>query len=776
MEVVVNKYYKTLELDKIFNLIKKHTILDKSDEQLDKNELLNNIEEIQYALDEVDEGTILIQRMGRFPLYFNSDIKFLLDKVKKQGVLTADELLQIGNLLDSIKENYIYLDKLDNAEIEVEFFNQKILSMIYNKNLNLDIKKIINSYGEINDDASATLKSLRRKQIELESSIQKQLQIIINKNANKLTQNIVSIRNNRYVIPVKVDFKNTFKGIIHDQSASGETVFIEPAIINNINNNLNQAKEQEKREIYRILSEISYKINDNYDDLLYAYETFVYLDIVFAKAQYALNINANKPNINDVGIVDLLNCRHPLLNVEEVVSNNINIGSYKGIIITGPNTGGKTVLLKTIGLLSLMVKAGILIPADSNSNINIFEDVYADIGDEQSIDQNLSTFSSHLKNIVNIIDLVNDKSLVLLDELGSGTDPSEGSSLAISIFDYLINKDCLVIATSHYSELKIHAYNSENILNASVEFDEKTLNPTYKLLMGVPGMSNALKIAKNLGLKEEIIDKANAYAYKKSDNLNIALDKLIKQEHQLEAKIKAFHKQKEILDEKIFSLDQEKKRIKQEEKNIIKAANKKADELIKNARKEIDELLKELKEMKNTATSLPKIADATYRAKKLYGNRIEEEIVTKEHKLNIGDQVFVKPYESYGKIIKKLKNDFFEIQIGSITTKVKNKYLIPTKKEVPKKHTHRSISIKKQVSSRLDLHGERYADAKEKLDKFLDDAIYGNLNEVIIIHGYGTGVIRKLVHDTLNNHPYIEDFRLGNETEGGHGVTVAKLK
>ncbi|HHU55307.1 MAG TPA: endonuclease MutS2, partial [Acholeplasmataceae bacterium] len=488
----MNKYYKILEFDKIIALVKQYARLPQTQSNLENIKIYNEIEEIQKALDEVDEATILIQRMGSFPLLFHTDISFYLNKVHKYGVLTEEELLEVGNLLDSIKENYLYLDKLDSAEIKVEHFNHKVLSMTYFKDLNLKIKKIITPFGEIKDDASSLLKDLRRKQKDIETSIQKKLQEILNKNQKKLTQNIVSIRNDRFVIPVRVEYKNTFSGIIHDQSASGETVFIEPTIINSLQNQLNQIREEEKQEIYRILKQISLEINNYYDDLMHAYQIFVELDTIFAKAKYAIKIGAQKPQVNNEGIVDLVNCRHPLLNVDNVVSNNINIGTYKGIIITGPNTGGKTVLLKTIGLLAIMVKAGMLIPCDESSNIMIFDNVFADIGDEQSIDQNLSTFSSHLKNIIQIINNVTNESLVLLDELGSGTDPSEGTSLAISIFDYLIKKDCLVIATSHYSELKIYAYNSNDVINASVEFDEKTLKPTYKLLMGVPGMSNAL--------------------------------------------------------------------------------------------------------------------------------------------------------------------------------------------------------------------------------------------------------------------------------------------
>lgn len=773
----MNKYYKILEFDKIIALVKQYARLPQTQSNLENIKIYNEIEEIQKALDEVDEATILIQRMGSFPLLFHTDISFYLNKVHKYGVLTEEELLEVGNLLDSIKENYLYLDKLDSAEIKVEHFNHKVLSMTYFKDLNLKIKKIITPFGEIKDDASSLLKDLRRKQKDIETSIQKKLQEILNKNQKKLTQNIVSIRNDRFVIPVRVEYKNTFSGIIHDQSASGETVFIEPTIINSLQNQLNQIREEEKQEIYRILKQISLEINNYYDDLMHAYQIFVELDTIFAKAKYAIKIGAQKPQVNNEGIVDLVNCRHPLLNVDNVVSNNINIGTYKGIIITGPNTGGKTVLLKTIGLLAIMVKAGMLIPCDESSNIMIFDNVFADIGDEQSIDQNLSTFSSHLKNIIQIINNVTNESLVLLDELGSGTDPSEGTSLAISIFDYLIKKDCLVIATSHYSELKIYAYNSNDVINASVEFDEKTLKPTYKLLMGVPGMSNALRIAKNLGLHDEIIENAQSYVYQKSDNINKVLDKLIKQEHLLDTKIKEINKQREMLAEKISILDIEKEKVKQLEDKIIIEANQKADTLIQQAKTEIEELLLELKELKKRKDiKQHEIASLSHKFKKIKDRSIPEKQIDENLPIEENIHVYIKTYETYGKVIKKLKNNKFEVQMGNLTVNVDKKHLKPVHIEEKIPRSTGKIVLKKHVSSRLDLHGLRYEDAKLKLEKFLDDAIIGNLHEVTIIHGFGTGVIRKLVHDTLREHKDVVDFRYGGAGEGGQGVTIATLK
>ena len=456
----MDKYAKLLEFDKILSQVAEEAVLSKSKDIILEGELSTELDILKYKLDIADEAVILKNRMGSIPIHFSDDVGLYLSKVNKAGVLSEHELACVSNFLDTIRDLFVYNEKLDNFKIESPLFSAVIKSITYPKDLNLRIKEIITPYGEIKDSASPALKDIRKKIKEADNAIKAKLQEFISKNGDKLSQSIVTVRNDRYVIPVKNDYKNSIKGIIHDQSSSGETVFIEPLSVFEASNKLNHLYEEEIDEIYNILRSVSFKIASYYDELSFSYEEIVKLDIVFAKAKYAIRLNCTKPNINSNGIVNLIGAKHPLLNVAKVVANNIIIGKdYKGIIITGPNTGGKTVLLKTIGLLSLMVKFGMLLPCEADSDIMIFDNVYADIGDEQSIEANLSTFSSHLKNVIDIMDNVTNNSLVVLDELGSGTDPLEGSSLAISIFDFLLKKNCLVIATSHYSELKMHAYN-----------------------------------------------------------------------------------------------------------------------------------------------------------------------------------------------------------------------------------------------------------------------------------------------------------------------------
>ena len=475
----------------------------------------------------------------------------------------------------------------------------------------------------------------------------------------------------------------------------------------------------------------------------------------------------------------MLNCYHPLLNVEKIITNNIFIGKdYQGIIITGPNTGGKTVLLKTIGLLSLMIKMGLLVPCSSESNLAIFDDVFADIGDEQSIDQNLSTFSSHLKNVNEIMNLVNHNSLVLLDELGSGTDPQEGAALAIAIFDYLISRDCLVIASSHYAELKIHAYENPKIINASVEFNTETLRPTYKLLIGVPGESNALKISKILGIPAEIIYKAENYAYNNNNEINLTLEKLINQSATLEKKLNEIRDKEYRLNKRLEEVNKIKEKTALEKNKILEDASLKADEIIRKSMKDIETLINDLQSMKLREVKQHEIADVKHQIKELKeSTNIEVEVIPTNVEIKVGDRVFIESYQASGEVIKINKNRY-DVSVGNATITVKKEDIRLTKQEIPVqliKSTHQ-FAPRKTVKLSLDLRGMRYEDASELIDDYLYDAYYAGLNQVSIIHGFGTGVIRELVQNKLRSNRNVQSFRYGGQNEGGQGATIVTLK
>ena len=778
-----NKNYQMLELNKIIDKIIEYVDLDKSIDILEHIQAIDDIDVINRVLDEVNEALVLVNRMGKYSTYFKVDISYHLSKIHKNGSINALELSQIACFLDTIRDVFLYFDRLEDNKIESIYLKNRLNNLFYPKELNLKIRNIVTPYGEIKDDASSILKSIRKSIRDSEKSVQSKIQEIAQKNSSKLTQNVISMRNDRYVLPVKSDYKNQIKGIIHDESASGETVYIEPIVICELNNKISRLYEDEKREIENILRNISFEIDEYYNVISLAYDELVYLDICFAKAKYAKSINAFRPHINQDGILELYDCYHPLLNVSNIVKNDVSLGKdYQGIIITGPNTGGKTVLLKTLGLLSLMVKFGILIPASEKSNVMIFDNVYSDIGDEQSINQNLSTFSSHMTNVINIINNVNENSLVLLDELGSGTDPVEGSSLAIAIFDYLISKKCLLVSTSHYSELKIHAYNSNNIINASVEFDDKTLKPTYKLLIGVPGMSNAINISENLGLKTEILHNARNYVYKKNDNLNLVLDKMIKQSHLLDEIIKEVEKEKEELDNKI----KEQERILKENldirNEIIIKANEEKEKIINKTKKELEDILDELESLKSKSVKGHEIADIKHKIRELDKDELEEINEEVKEEISVGLRVFINSYNTNGIVTKILKNDMFEVNAGIMTLKVKKDDLKIIKQDNNVKQydvrnkQERNINLKKSVSAKLDLRGLRYEEAKDMIEKYLDDAIYASLQSVTIIHGFGTGTIRKLVHMILKSNPNVLEYRYGGEKEGGLGATVVTFK
>ncbi len=778
----MNKYELMLEFNVILNMCQEEAFLETSKNLIINSSPLNDLELIEFILNEIDEAYILLERMGKFPIHLkhDSDIEYFLTKIHKNGVLESTELAEISNLLDTIRDILIYENKLDDAKINHSYFSNKITNMTYFKDLNINIRNIVTPYGEINDDASSNLKNIRKRIKDLEKNIQNKLMELLQKHSDKLTSPNISMRNDHFVIPIKTDYKNHIKGIIHDQSSSGETTFIEPQVVLELNYELNQTKEEEKKEIFNILKNISIEIDNYYDSLLESFSIIEQLDVIFAKAKLAKIMNASKPKINNKGIIDLINCYHPLLNVSNIVKNNVSLGkTYKGIIITGPNTGGKTVLLKTIGLLSLMVKYGLLIPCDKNSEIAIFDNIYCDIGDEQSISQNLSTFSSHLKNVINIINNVTNNSLVLVDELGSGTDPVEGSSLAVSVINYLLNINCDIIATSHYSELKLYAYSNEKLINASVEFDINTLKPTYRLLIGVPGMSNALKIAYTLGLNEQIISNANNYVNEKNDNLNVMLDKLVQQSTELDIKLRLIDQEKEELNKLIKLKQDEIEKTKTEREQIIIKANSEKDKIIAAAKIELEELLYEISSLKNKAIKPHELSELKFKVRNLGSDDLEISEENNDFEIILGMSVYVKGYNSYGKVVKILKNDKYEVQIGIATVTIKREDLVKDNNDnKPKKqvNTQINLGVKKNVSARLDLRGCRYEEAEDLIDKFIDDAIYANLKSVTIIHGFGTGTIRKLVHSKLDKNKYVNEYRYGGQGEGGQGVTIVNFK
>ena len=783
-----------LEFKKIRKQLKQHTTSQLTIPLIEQISPGTDIEKISERQKEVTEAKRILIREDNPPLGHMTDIRAILKNAEKGITLSGEELFEILTPLKIARDAKKFFLELDDEEQEY----QRIIDIAFRlenfKNLINKIEKTVDKQGNIKDSASKKLKNIRQKKRNLSSQIKNKLNSIINSNQYQkyIQENVVTIRNNRYVVPIKVEFKNEFPGIVHDQSSSGQTVFIEPMTIVELNNKLRQEISEEEEEIHRILVDITDRIKYQIDNLKATINILAVLDLIFTKARYSIELKASEPLLNEDSSTELIKARHPLLDQEEVVPIDINLGDeFKSLIITGPNTGGKTVTLKTFGLLTLMAQSGLHIPALSGSEIAIYEKIYSDIGDEQSIEQNLSTFSSHMTQIIKIIENANQNSLVLLDEIGAGTDPVEGSALAMSILNYLLEKKAKIIATTHYSELKNYAYGHEEVENASVEFDVETLQPTYKLQMGLPGRSNAFQIAERLGLKKEVIDMANSFLKKEDVELDNIIkeaekDKQLYQDKKLamEEDRKEAEKLKEEYQAKIEELE------KRKEKELNQAYQK-AEKIVKEAEKEAETVIDKLKKEATLSDRKVEEAKSDLREKRKAIKNDRNELVADETleqtipELEVGDEVLVERLNRQGEVLQ-LDYDKEEalVQAGAVKLNIDLKELSKNKEKdrhENKKSRRTNVSeIKgdkqRNLSTKLDLRGLRAQEAQKKLDKYLDDALLTNLNQSEIIHGKGSGVLRQVVHERLEKYSRNIDYRLGKPKEGGSGVTIVNFK
>ena len=600
-----------------------------------------------------------------------------------------------------------------------------------------------------------------------------------------MTDGIVTIRNERYVVPVRADYKNTFGGTIHDQSSSGNTYFMEPKEVVDLNNKLQEWHVEERREIERILRELTEEVKKFVDLLSLNVELLGEIDFMFAKGKYARLINGTRPKINTKGIIRLVAARHPLIDQKSVVANDIELGDeYTTIVITGPNTGGKTVTLKTVGLLTLMAQAGLLIPAHESSQLAIFDHVFADIGDEQSIEQSLSTFSSHMTNIVKIMERLTVNSLILFDELGAGTDPKEGASLAISILNYVKVRGARTIATSHYPELKAYAYEQDDVINASVEFNVETLSPTYRLLVGVPGRSNAFEISKRLGLKEAILNQARSYVESERTEMTDLITKLEDRGLQLDQEIQHLQQQNTLVEEMKKEYEQKLAKFEAEREKVLEDIKKEAFESVRQAKEEAEQIVMDLRQAKKMADLSMKDHELTEKLtslKKAEAKQAEQFKKKAQNKqpLKPGDEVMVLSLNRQGELIEQTKNGEWMVQLGMMKVNIKPEDLQYLRKSVQKKETKKGQMVHKRnshVGIQLDLRGERYEDAMLMLDKYFDDVLLAGYQTITIIHGHGTGALRQGVHKYLKQNKHVASFRFGGAGEGGTGATVVELK
>lgn len=768
---------ETLEFNKVLEKLKGYTKTNYAKELIDNLSLDNDYDEIITLKAQTKEAFDAIVKLSDIPLGGLMNIKSALRRAKAGGVLDVNELLDVIGLIDCGLNVIRYFKSLESIKLETPNLMKFVNMITTPQNLKTSISLAISPDGKILDNASRELFVIRKSLTSLQNRLRSKLNELLQTRASQLTEQLIVQRDGRMCLPVKIEFKNTFKGILHDVSSSNTTAYIEPEATLETANQIDSYTMQERKEIQIILKNLSLLVGSHSDELLVNLEALTNLDIIYAKALYAKENDFNDVTLVNEQSFNIKKAKHPLIDKAICVPIDVELGNkFSVIIITGPNTGGKTVALKTVGVLHLMVYYGMMVPASSDSVFGYFDQILADIGDEQSIEQSLSTFSSHLTKVIKILDAITFTTLALFDELGSGTDPKEGSSLAIAIIDYLKQSGARVICTTHYSELKTYAYQTEGIINASVEFNTQTLKPTYRLLIGVPGKSNAIEIAQRLGLSPTIIAASrNELNLMSSDaslligNLEEEMTKLRNSEEELKHKIEQY----EVM---LNELKKEKLELVKKTDKIISDAKKDANKIIEEAKEEALKLIDEIKNLSEENYKEHELAELKRKARGLDVNIEQEELF--EEELHEGDFVYVKTYQKYG-TIAKIKKDKYTVNIGQFAidfTKSELQLAAKPEKKPEKKTRLSGYNPASHAQLSLDLRGKRYEDVKYLMDQYLDQAILGNLECVTIIHGFGTGTIRNAVQEYLKKCPYVKSYRYGKEGEGLNGVTVVYLK
>ena len=779
---------KKLEFDKIINILLEFCITSKGKEFVKDLLPSNKQSEVQKSLNETKEAVSIMYRNSSPNFYEFENINLSIKNLESGISLSSLAILNLNKIFNMAYELKNYFDK-DFIESSQYPILSDLFDMLYtNKGIIDEVSNCISSEGLIQDNSSSTLKTIRKKQKNLESDIRNKLNEIIHGNLSKYLQdNIITIRNDRFVIPVKEEYRTEVKGFVHDISNAGSTLFIEPISIFEMNNEINKLKLEEELEIEKILQKLSFLFEPYIEELKQDVELIGKLDFIFAKAKYSKKINGITPILNHNKEINLKNARHPLIDEEIAVPISLSLGkNFSTLLITGPNTGGKTVSLKTVGLLICMACSGLNIPASENSSIYVFDKVFADIGDDQSISDSLSTFSSHMLNIVSIIKSASKDSLVLVDELGSGTDPIEGANLAISILEHLYNLGTLTIATTHYQELKQYALTTSGFENASVEFNIDTLKPTYHLLVGIPGKSNAFAISKNLGLPSSIIDKAKSMMSIEQVNFEELLKNIYDQKSQIEKEKEEIDKKLENISilEKSLILDNEK--LQTQKQYILNKAKVEARNILLDAKEEANDIIKELNNVSNTKSAENLRNNLNKKISKIHtldNNKnasISNSIDLKDIKPNM--TVFVRKFNENGTILSRpSKSNEVQIQIGMIKTNIsvnelEKAHIDNFNKEKTLSSTYSNLSKVKNVKSEINVIGLNVEEAVFVVDKFLDDASLGKLNNVRIVHGKGTGKLMNGIHKFLKTNPHVKSYRMGTYGEGEMGVTVVELK
>ena len=783
-----SKIEKVLEFSKIRTQLAEYATSEKGKQMIKELPIEVDAKAIQNKIEETTDGVELLRLKQGIPIPRLKDISFALKRLELEAGLNGRELSDILRVLTTTHEVERFFEKVEEEEIALKRVPRLVEKLESIPDVTSELEASIREDGYVLDSASPTLHGVRVGIQKTEQDIRRQMdQYLTGKNSQYLSDTIITIRNDRYVLPVKAEYKSVFGGTVHDQSSTGQTLFMEPQAVVNLNNKLREYQIQEKREVERILWELSQKLMPYTNSLHQNHYVLARLDVVNAKALYAHELRATEPIIDANNYVALWQAWHPLLEREKAVANDIILGEeYQAIVITGPNTGGKTILLKTVGVIQLMAQMGLYIPAGENSRVGIFTEIFADIGDEQSIEQNLSTFSSHMSNIVSILKQINDKSLILIDEIGSGTDPQEGSSLAIAILDYIASKQSYVIASTHYPELKAYGYDRPKTINASMEFDGDTLQPTYQLLLGVPGRSNAFDISKRLGLPSIIIDQARGLLSEEDQDLNAMISDLEQKRRRAQRDADKMRHQLELSTQLLEDLQKETELFKANKARLLEEAKERANSLIEQSKDDADKILSEIRELQlrskqSTVKEHEMIEKKTALTDLKHEQALKKNKVLRKEKakkaLQVGQSVEVLSFGQRGTLVEKVSDEEWVVQMGIIKMKIAIEDLAPiAETQEAKQQVIVKSARSSHVSSELDLRGKRYEEAMKDLDLYIDAAILANYPRVTIIHGRGTGAIQQGVHKTLRSHRSVASFEFAPMNTGGNGATIVTFK
>ena len=786
-----SKIIEKLEYNRIIKQLSNLAITAPAKEQALKLMPSSNFDEVKKSIDQTRVLSNILRVKGPMPITDFKDVRASLKRLKVKANLNGEELGNIFLILSLAKDVSQFTADLEEREIDTRPIEKTLKNLAIPEDLFKKLNQAIEYDGTVKDTASSKLMQLRHDIQSNETDIKNHMNDYISgKHTQYLSENIVTIRDGRYVLPVKQEYKNKFGGVVHDQSASGQTLFVEPQAVLVLNNRQQNLMAQERQEIHRILIELSELAGGYQKEIKNNAEALTQLDFLSAKSKLAKVMKATEPILNREHVIKLRKARHPLIDPKKVVPNNIELGtSFDTMLITGPNTGGKTITLKTLGLLQLMAQAGLFITAEEGSQLTVFNEIYADIGDEQSIEQSLSTFSSHMDQIIKIMKDVTKDDLVLIDELGAGTDPEEGASLAIAILDDLRGARAKIAITTHYPELKLYGYNRERTTNASMEFDLKKLAPTYRLRIGIPGQSNAFAIAHQLGMDEAVVNKARSLMADEDSDINKMIERLTEQ-------TKAAEQLHETLKQNVDQSITLKRQLQngldwynQQVKKQLEKSQEKADEMLAKKRQKADKIINDLEEQRRAGGQVRtnKVIEAKGALNKLERenrNLAHNKILQREkrrHDVSVGDNVKVLSYGQQGVITKKLGDHELEVQIGILKVKVTDRDVEKINTQAAPKKAERAVRSSRglrstRASSELDLRGQRYEEALTNLDRYIDSSLLAGLNTVTIIHGIGTGAIRNGVQQYLKRNRHVKNFGYAPANQGGTGATIVHLQ